>query len=348
MKGSTVFKKFPAWKWAAAALFILFLFAIFSKAGDISADIERRVCEVVAGYGLDCSKIVKVHGRDIVLYGEVPPGSRKDELVKKVALVRGVRTVTDKLKPYVLESPRVKILISQDKISITGHLPETVSLDGLKNKISQKLPGRSIVFKASKGPKVLNKGWVERLPNLVAIAAQVNDAEIEIDDKGVKVAGYVTSQAQKETVGKKLKDVIGGLQLTNWLVVKVPEDILLKEAITKAARDPITFVPGTDQLTKEAKKVLDDIAKTLKEYPGFILEVAAFTDSVGDDEYNLELSQKRAESVVRYLISRGISPNRLLAKGFGEANPVASNESAAGRISNRRIEFRIKTNNKKG
>ncbi len=81
--------------------------------------------------------------------------------------------------------------------------------------------------------------------------------------------------------------------------------------------------------------------------PEIIVEISSHTDSKGNDDYNIKLSQKRAESVVNYLIKKGISRERLVAKGYGETNPIAQNENhdgsdnPDGRAKNRRTEFKI-------
>jgi len=97
-----------------------------------------------------------------------------------------------------------------------------------------------------------------------------------------------------------------------------------------------------------AKRTLDTTVFTLmKQFPSIVIEISSHTDSKGDDEYNKKLSQKRAESVVNYLISKGIASNRLRAKGYGEEKPIAPNENPdgsdneVGRDKNRRTEFRI-------
>ncbi len=101
-------------------------------------------------------------------------------------------------------------------------------------------------------------------------------------------------------------------------------------------------------LNQRAKNVLDTtLLVLLKEAPEFIVEIGAHTDSIGDAEYNKELSQQRAENVIKYLISKGISSERLVAKGYGAEKPVAPNynpdgsDNPEGRERNRRTEFRI-------
>jgi outer membrane protein OmpA-like peptidoglycan-associated protein len=79
----------------------------------------------------------------------------------------------------------------------------------------------------------------------------------------------------------------------------------------------------------------------LNENPSVCLEIAAHTDNVGSDANNQILSQKRAESVVQYLVSKGIGTLRLKPKGYGEEKPKASNNDEAGRLLNRRVEFSL-------
>ena len=87
--------------------------------------------------------------------------------------------------------------------------------------------------------------------------------------------------------------------------------------------------------------LLDDVAQAMKDNPTIKVEIGGHTDSVGDDNFNLKLSQKRAESVQTYLIKKGIASNRMVPKGFGENVPIADNRTDGGRAQNRRVEFLI-------
>jgi OmpA-OmpF porin, OOP family len=75
--------------------------------------------------------------------------------------------------------------------------------------------------------------------------------------------------------------------------------------------------------------------------PGTVLEIAGYTDNTGDAAVNLAISQKRAEAVRDAFIKAGANPDMLVAKGFGSADPIASNETPDGRLRNRRIEYRL-------
>jgi outer membrane protein OmpA-like peptidoglycan-associated protein len=90
-----------------------------------------------------------------------------------------------------------------------------------------------------------------------------------------------------------------------------------------------------------ATQGLSRLAAFLKEYPDRQVLVEGHTDSTGTEQYNLGLSQRRAESVVQFLALNGIAPERALARGYGKAYPVAGNETAAGRQRNRRVEIVI-------
>jgi len=102
----------------------------------------------------------------------------------------------------------------------------------------------------------------------------------------------------------------------------------------------VNFITDSAELTAESKGTLDRTVASLKRWPKVRVEIGGHTDAVADDAYNLELSQRRAESVRSYLIRAGIAADRLEAKGYGETRPIAPNDTDAGRARNRRVELR--------
>lgn len=101
----------------------------------------------------------------------------------------------------------------------------------------------------------------------------------------------------------------------------------------------VTFMSGKAVLTVNSYTILDQVYESLAEWQEVKLEIQGHTDSQGSDVANLKLSQARAEAVRMYLIKKGISPDRLRAVGYGEANPIADNTTAEGRERNRRVEM---------
>ncbi len=87
--------------------------------------------------------------------------------------------------------------------------------------------------------------------------------------------------------------------------------------------------------------ILNEVVNIMNRYPSLQLEIAAHTDNMGSFEYNMTLSQRRAQSMVDYLVDHGIEAERLIGKGYGESRPIASNTSEEGKMLNRRVEFII-------
>lgn len=104
----------------------------------------------------------------------------------------------------------------------------------------------------------------------------------------------------------------------------------------------VLFDVESSKLTVSMKKMLDDAASELAQYPNVAITVSAFTDNTGPETFNKNLSQERANNVRAYLMKKGVSADRIDAKGFGETSPVASNDTAEGRAQNRRAVFDIK------
>lgn len=101
----------------------------------------------------------------------------------------------------------------------------------------------------------------------------------------------------------------------------------------------VNFKLGSTELTEESYSILDQVYNSLEAFSEVRIEVSGHTDNIGADRYNKILSQDRANSVRNYLISRGVPPNRIIAKGYGEERPIASNRTADGRAENRRVEI---------
>lgn len=104
----------------------------------------------------------------------------------------------------------------------------------------------------------------------------------------------------------------------------------------------VTFETNSDVITAGSKAKLDEAVATLKANPTVNVEVAGHTDGMGDADKNRALSQRRADAVRKYLVDGGVAADQVTAKGYGEDEPVASNDTAEGRAQNRRVELRVK------
>lgn len=125
------------------------------------------------------------------------------------------------------------------------------------------------------------------------------------------------------------------LQNTGVSVTRVGDEIILNMP------GNITFATGSADLNASFFSVLDSVALVLKEFDKTIIDVAGHTDSVGSDQTNQALSERRANTVAQYLRSKGVSDQRIMAVGYGESRPIASNDTPEGRQQNRRVELTL-------
>ncbi|MBK0397566.1 OmpA family protein [Limibaculum sp. M0105] len=103
----------------------------------------------------------------------------------------------------------------------------------------------------------------------------------------------------------------------------------------------VTFQTGSAVLQPGFYPIISDVAQTLQQYPQSYVEVIGHTDSTGSESFNLQLSERRANTVATELRARGITPTRVTSFGVGESQPIASNATPEGRAQNRRVEIRI-------
>ena len=123
-----------------------------------------------------------------------------------------------------------------------------------------------------------------------------------------------------------------------------PEVTEAVRAALNAYAKTILFDTGKSSIKEQSQGVLNDIIAILKDYSRAEFTIEGHTDSVGSESSNMKLSDARANSVMHYLIDNGIASNRLSAKGYGESNPLASNDTRAGKANNRRVEINLVKN----
>lgn len=132
-------------------------------------------------------------------------------------------------------------------------------------------------------------------------------------------------------------EVRNGFDDTDGCPDEIPKDVEKFTGVIKG----IYFNSNKATIQKRSHRVLDEAVSVLEKYPSIKVEIVGHTDATGTEEHNRELSQKRADAVRQYLVDKGIGADRLMARGAGEAEPIADNRTAAGRAENRRTEFNI-------
>jgi outer membrane protein OmpA-like peptidoglycan-associated protein len=162
------------------------------------------------------------------------------------------------------------------------------------------------------------------------------------DDTCPELAGTATAMGCPDKDGDGVTDAEDSCpDVAGLLVNKGCPEIAKEDSvkITKIA-SKIFFETNSDKLKVASQAQLDELVIILKKYENANLTIEGHADSQGADDFNLNLSQKRTESVKTYLMSKGIMESRLTAVGFGESKPIADNNTSEGRAKNRRVELK--------
>jgi outer membrane protein OmpA-like peptidoglycan-associated protein len=170
---------------------------------------------------------------------------------------------------------------------------------------------------------------------------------------GAAVGGVIGSQAGSTAKGAIIGAVVGGAagaiighqmdQQAKELDQNIPGATVERvgEGIQVTFASGLLFAFNSDQIEPTAATNLRELAASLQKYPESQLLIVGHTDNVGDDAYNQGLSERRANSAAAYLASQGVARTRIATSGKGEAEPVATNDTDAGRSQNRRVEVAI-------
>jgi outer membrane protein OmpA-like peptidoglycan-associated protein/uncharacterized protein YidB (DUF937 family) len=208
-------------------------------------------------------------------------------------------------------------------------------------------------------PSVEPATW---LANLRAALAHLKGSSAQVLFNGNSVSvGGVASDSDRDQLISKLQAELGGGMTFGALADRVQD---LVSGATREASDAlaalkpgyratdvvdalnlsiINFATGSAEIPADSNPLLQDAAAKIQQLPGgTVIEVAGYTDNVGDPQSNVTLSQQRADAVRNALIQAGVNSSLLVSKGYGESNPVSTNSTPEGRFRNRRIEYRVK------
>ena len=170
---------------------------------------------------------------------------------------------------------------------------------------------------------------------------------------GGAAIGAMVGGGRGAAIGAGVGGGIGAAVGYNWGAVKEKLGIATKGSGVQVAEQQdgslkvnvpgaVSFASGSASLDRNLYPTLDRIATTLNEYPKTTVTVVGYTDSVGSSESNRDLSRRRASAVADYLSQRGVVASRMRVDSRGEEDPIASNDTEAGRAQNRRVEMLVR------
>jgi OOP family OmpA-OmpF porin len=193
---------------------------------------------------------------------------------------------------------------------------------------------------------------VEALSSVLSTFGGLASADVSLNDTDITVNGEAIDEASQSATTTAVAGT-GVAKLRPGGEIRRPPDVetqftlreeidLLQDeldSLRDEIREDVVFETNSEQLVEQAREALDKVIDAMNRYPQPVVETGGHTDSDGAADYNLALSQSRADSVVAYITAGGIEAERLRSIGFGEAQPIADNSTEEGRLQNRRVEF---------
>ncbi|MYA89736.1 MAG: OmpA family protein [Boseongicola sp. SB0662_bin_57] len=194
-------------------------------------------------------------------------------------------------------------------------------------------------------------GWTQRVLAALEAMQFLGNGVANVTVDKVTISGNAAFEGAQSAIARLLSDKLGvgasyELDVT-YLEVSAPQVELptpeecMARVHEAAEKKKITFNPASSTFEDDAVETIDAIADVLRECQGIRVEISGHTDSQGRETMNQRLSQARADAVLNAILARRVLGTGLVAKGYGESRPVATNDTAEGREANRRIEFRL-------
>src|SRR5262245_26128264 len=258
-------------------------------------------------------------------------------------------------QPQALNS-RLSLINSGGKIKYSGVVPDEQTKQNVLNQLNSTFGEGNISGDISVNSRARAAAWPSglssALPNFKGPGS-----EVTFDGNSINVGGTMSENAKSDTVAK-LKSVYGtGMNVGSFEAATAVTEANRRASEALSSLRPgftaddlvnalnmnvINFRSGSSQIPRESMPVLEQSASAIKSAPaGTKLEVGGYTDNVGNPVANQRISQQRADSVRRFLIDKGVKSDSLTAKGHGDSNPIASNDTEEGRFRNRRIEYKV-------
>jgi OOP family OmpA-OmpF porin len=248
-----------------------------------------------------------------------------------------------------LAAPSLKIAFENGKYRITGTVPDEATKQQILAK-AKEVYGEGNFIDELKVGGVSKPEWLSNALALIPFTKNgVTNGGLSAEGKSLSLIGQVPTQADKDKIYADAVKANPNVTINNLLTISGQKPMTEEQAKVQSklneslAGKIIEFETGSDKLTDKGKAILDEIAPIIKDTTDN-LEVDGHTDNQGKPESNKSLSERRAKTVVAYLVGKGIDAKRLTPKGFGQEKPIAGTvqtQTDEEKARNRRIEFQV-------
>lgn len=227
--------------------------------------------------------------------------------------------------------------------TLSGLIPDLGVKDKLLGALKAALGGDvNLIDKLDVAAGATTPG-VEGFAGLFKAAADVPDFQFVVEGDSLTLTGTVPSEEARAAIVAAAKAGWPNLRIVNNMTLagEAPSCSNLQVTVDAGLAAPVKFQTGSDKLTGDGEQQLARVIPALKSCPEVSLTVVGHTDNTGSDAINVPLSNDRAKAVAAYLVAQGIPADAVSSKGAGSAEPVASNDTEAGRAQNRRTEITV-------
>ncbi|MEJ2540757.1 MAG: OmpA family protein [Gemmatimonadota bacterium] len=287
-----------------------------------------------------------VDGRDVTLTGSAPDEAARSRAQAVVSENCGARVVVDQMASAPSGPYTTSLCIGPGGVEMSGSVPDPQARGVVQSVVEERVGDVPMASDLGirAGPP---QGYLRFIQEASSELPQLDEGCITLEDDQVRVEGRIRSEIARD----RLVDELEGAAQQDFDVtfdLAVPElseaaracQVIYNEML--APGEQVLFDFDSTELHEEGRALLETVEQVWEQCPEVAVVVTGHTDSVGEAAYNRDLSQRRAEAVVEYLVGLGFDPAKLSAVGYGEAQPKASNETEEGRAMNRRIEFRVR------
>ena len=277
-----------------------------------------------------------------LLFGWLGWGALKQKVDVSVPSINATAPDVGVTLPSLNFSP-LSVLRNGNDFTLTGILPDIPVRDSLLAALKAALgPGVNLIDKidVAAGAVAPDFGGISAL---LKAAADIPNFRFTVEGATLTLTGTAPSEEIKAGVEAAAKSGWPDLQVINNIAITgaAPSCDNLQATIDADLAAPVKFETGSDRLTADGKQQLAAVVPSVKACAGVKLVVVGHTDSTGTDAINQPLSENRAKTVAAYLVSEGIPADSVSSEGVGSSQPVASNDTEAGRAQNRRTEIKV-------
>jgi OOP family OmpA-OmpF porin len=240
-------------------------------------------------------------------------------------------------------SGTVRAHVVGGSVTLDGPVPDADEQTAIDAAAAERFGKDNVVSRLVVQPEAESVKWLaDVMPALPRDGEGFGTIDIVVTEPTLTVRGRVPTAAAGNALLKAVNDASNRTAVDQLTIVAEGAGGTLQANIDDAIKGrSIAFTTGSAAIAKSGQTVLLAVAKPLKSAGSARVVVGGYTDNVGEAKDNLKLSQARAHSVVVFLTKHGVNTKVLVAKGYGEAKPIAPNTTEAGRQKNRRIEFTV-------